>query len=811
MSADMAKTNRVRDEVAAILQGVNLDKTFFSQKLSTDGAQKLVPKNPDGTEQEGRRGSQRLSNCGNKAPAVGTGFRRRPSMVSRRFPDFDVYLTESLMPVLAQALDALGRQVSRMKLQGDKLDSRVRARFNPITWLAQQLLRRHPRVASTPRRIELYRNFHDWADQERGRRELLRSKQKFQEVFNGFMQGGTVGRNSLPRILEAVDDFFHLNGALKDSKMVQEEVLKGPARATHRRGSLGGDAVNFDQFWFKLANVIVKHDGILLSSIQEGRRLQKRREEEQAKALEAARREEEQRQKEAKENKKLNAAFSKVHPRLCEDEVLKSILEGKTLTGEFLKPSDPGYESQVLPHGPHVLLLEELMKLLGLKTQSEKDGLGGIEGEEEGQRLFRQKVNHQHEEEVDKAETEKEEKAEKKDKRQKAGSKRPPGAKGSKETKEEPNQSPLKKKGSKEDPGLTKRGSKEDVASKRGSKEDGLVKRGSKEDVEKRGSKETAGSKRGSKEDTGPKPGSKQGSKEETFVEAPAIDDRWWDLTLKSAWKTVQAACGAERTGIVEAEVLKQLLATADIAPIFKKVTAELARLAENGGKGGSKDEVAEEKMQKPTMEELALKYGMSQPRLGFFHDLFESFLPANEDGSNATCDYPENPAVIDKKTMFLLLKQVQPTLNEAEFEARFRRLDGDSSGKIEFDEFVKWVYDDEVEVVGSAEKVKRTFEELADDMDISVNLVKYVYECFKFELGSQVDEYPQTCASLGREQSFTLAGILVVNLTRKKFDRYWDMIDVDNKGAVTFDDFCELLDFEDMPDEILQKYNSED
>lgn len=83
-----------------------------------------------------------------------------------------------------------------------------------------------------------------------------------------------------------------------------------------------------------------------------------------------------------------------------------------------------------------------------------------------------------------------------------------------------------------------------------------------------------------------------------------------------------------------------------------------------------------------------------------------------------------------------------------------------------------------------------------------------------KFLLPWQVDEYPQTCASLGREQSFTLvwafvqrkqvetrssktackrdpencwsqtpkAGILVVNLTRKKFDRYWDMIDVDNK-----------------------------
>ena len=52
-----------------------------------------------------------------------------------RFPDFDVYLTESLMPVLAQALDALGRQVSRMEQQGSKLDARVGARlFSGMRW-----------------------------------------------------------------------------------------------------------------------------------------------------------------------------------------------------------------------------------------------------------------------------------------------------------------------------------------------------------------------------------------------------------------------------------------------------------------------------------------------------------------------------------------------------------------------------------------------------------------------------------------------------------------------------------------------------
>ena len=75
------------------------------------------------------------------------------SLVFDRFPDFDVYLTESLLPVLAQvrsygdespwsievfdkvfyilaqAIDALGRQVSRMHQQGDKLDARVRPKL----------------------------------------------------------------------------------------------------------------------------------------------------------------------------------------------------------------------------------------------------------------------------------------------------------------------------------------------------------------------------------------------------------------------------------------------------------------------------------------------------------------------------------------------------------------------------------------------------------------------------------------------------------------------------------------------------------
>ncbi|CAE7253719.1 unnamed protein product [Symbiodinium sp. CCMP2592] len=113
------------------------------------------------------------------------------------------------------------------------------------------------------------------------------------------------------------------------------------------------------------------------------------------------------------------------------------------------------------------------------------------------------------------------------------------------------------------------------------------------------------------------------------------------------------------------------------------------------------------------------------------------------------------------------------------------------------------------VEVVGGAEKVKRTFEELAGDMDVSERLIEYCYDCFKEMLDSEtVDNYPTECATLPKEQACTLAQILVTTLDKKRFDRYWDTVDVQNKGAVTFDDFLELLDFEDMPEDVLAKYN---
>jgi len=47
------------------------------------------------------------------------------------------------------------------------------------------------------------------------------------------------------------------------------------------------------------------------------------------------------------------------------------------------------------------------------------------------------------------------------------------------------------------------------------------------------------------------------------------------------------------------------------------------------------------------------------------------------------------------------LILEVVPSLSEAEFEARFMRIDTDGSGVVEYDEFVTWVHMDEVQVVG--------------------------------------------------------------------------------------------------------------
>merc|ERR1719183_3028995 len=80
------------------------------------------------------------------------------------------------MPLLLQGLDALSRHVDKINSKGGQgADSTLR--FNPLVWLAQYLLRNHPRHVKD-HRTPMYEQFSELANIERGRRCLLRQREQ---------------------------------------------------------------------------------------------------------------------------------------------------------------------------------------------------------------------------------------------------------------------------------------------------------------------------------------------------------------------------------------------------------------------------------------------------------------------------------------------------------------------------------------------------------------------------------------------------------------------------------------------------------
>lgn len=51
------------------------------------------------------------------------------------------YLNETFYPVLLPAIEKLSGEIEWLMSEGDRVDPRYRERFNPVTWLAQYLLR----------------------------------------------------------------------------------------------------------------------------------------------------------------------------------------------------------------------------------------------------------------------------------------------------------------------------------------------------------------------------------------------------------------------------------------------------------------------------------------------------------------------------------------------------------------------------------------------------------------------------------------------------------------------------------------------
>lgn len=716
-SQQVSKKPRVttNDEVASILKGLQLDRKFFVSRLDESQCKDLLPVADAPGEADASPDSKRIVRMKTKVLKKNT-----VRVATKKQSDFDIYLGEALMPVLAQALDSLCRQVNRMQAQGDSLDPKVRARFNPLTWLAQQLIRRHPRGAKTPRRQAIYANFRDWSDLERGRREMLRRRDVVQDVFEGFVLRGVVQRRDLSAALDAVDDTMRLGGILSNNKAVRsalslEDNEPRPESPTTRQKQqrrtrddfFNQGGWNFEQFWTKLATVIVENDVVPFSAIQRGIDAAHQQALVRSEAEDIRKKEEEERRQADLDQKRMLEEYTSIHKELQEQEHIKAILEsGKVLTGDDVRPGDAGYEFEVPPNGPHVTMLAKLLVLLGFES-------------------------------LDK-------------------------------TKEKPR-----------------------TASPAG---------------DAKGLPEMATQLSSGAADAAP------------GTAAPAAGERWWDDELASAWTTLQEFYRAEiADGVVEQEVLEKVLVPpAGYQTQRSKIMEELEsreekddldrdRPSRRNSEAGAED-LVRQASKKPSIDSLCEALGITMSRMEWLHRLFESFLQPDEKnpGVVPVCLYPDAPAAIKKVQMKALMKELRPNMEEVEFEARFRRIDQDLSGQVEFDEFVQWVREDEVRVAGAAPLQKMSFEDLATVYSESVELIKYLHERFQEAFpDGEADDYPSNPKPLGKAEVRALVSSLTPSMSDAEFETQFQMTTFSKKDTLEFDEFLEVVPLDELPDEI--------
>eukprot|EP00913_Durusdinium_trenchii_P032041 g30008.t1 len=125
--------------------------------------------------------------------------------------DFDVYLMENgVMPVLLQGLDALSRHVDKLATGGEGSGS-SRQKFNPLTWLAQYLLRNHP-LHTSDHRDSMYQHLQELAAVERGRRNLLRRMPEFESAWMLFTEGHGLSTAQIEQVLQQLDTTWNLEG-----------------------------------------------------------------------------------------------------------------------------------------------------------------------------------------------------------------------------------------------------------------------------------------------------------------------------------------------------------------------------------------------------------------------------------------------------------------------------------------------------------------------------------------------------------------------------------------------------------------------
>lgn len=684
------------DDVAKILKGLKLDRAFFQERVRTD---------PGKESGEDFKTPKRRRN--------------KESLLDDKNRDFDIYLSEALMPLLAQALDALSRYMNSQRERGENLDKRVLKRFNPLTWLAQYLLRSHPKYLTTPRRAGIYSGFSLWADCERGRRELLRRRKEIQTVFSGFQMKNRVSENDLPQVISAVDQKFWLKGQLASHPILNRD-LRGQIDNT------GAQSCTFEAFWTWFSGVCMANDLVKYSAFEEGFKLQAQ-DAQHRKELEERRKErEEEERRHEQEIHTFLEDYSFLRDECLLDESLNQILhEDYTLTGDTPPNGEEAYEEEVCPHGAHVVLLKKVLKMLSFQEKQKTEEEALKEAEEKS------KMNEERHD-----------------------------SKGRKSSKDAPPEEPEEEK---IDPALFWNDHAADswkVLQEMFGFElaDGVVDKAGLEAVlvapkaflQLRGRVEDELEQRRFQEYL---EGEKKKPKSELDVHGSEEDD----IDIEQI---------ANKT--FNREMFNRVL---DDAPKEEVVAA------------------------KPSMEELCRIHHTTMARMYWLHKQFEGFLQPPR-----ACGYPEDPAALSKKDLQDLMAEVRPAMTLAEFDQKFRVIDSDGSGEVEFDEFVKWLREDELELDADETEKKPTFAELAKRFKVHEERILALHEQFQQMLpAGTIDGYPEEPKALSRDAIRQLLQSVAPDISDDEFDEQFALIDMDRSEQIEFDEFLEFLDFDEI------------
>jgi Ca2+-binding EF-hand superfamily protein len=496
--------------------------------------------------------------------------------------DFDLYLSEKLTPLLAQAMDALGRELIRQKDLGSQLDDAVRKRFNPRTWLAQYLLRNHPNTAQTPRRSALYADFRKWTDVERGRREILRRRDAIRSAFKGFSKKSQgvfgVSAADISKVFSALDQLWWLDGKLKDNPNLPKNFY----------GITPNDMFTFDAFWAWFRELVMKQDFLPFNDFNAGvaRQLADQQRQEKDRAEQAKREEDDEQRRLKKEEEK--RAYIECATAVKQDPFLLSITaKDMMLTGAVSSLDPENALTEVKPYGDHVKHMIRLLRVLGFDTLPDPD-----------------------------------------------------------------------------------------IA----------ISKDNKLDLER-------------------------GGKNEADLLMKLEHETWWQDPALTCWHIIQKAGDCEICdGVVDRSSLAFATDIEKYEEVKKAVTRERERMemlgmgdvvADVQAKLRAEEEAAELARQmeeedgegKMSFAQLSDEYQIPLARIDWLHDQFKAFL---EDGVD---NYPSDPAALTKDKMRELYQDLKPDMDEGEFEEQFVEIDKDGSGFIEFDEFVFWLFLEEVDL----------------------------------------------------------------------------------------------------------------